>query len=90
MVFTLIGKISPQIANIVIFFVCMQYTFVIFSYRLHFIFFRLGKELKVTVGKPVHCMLGSKRRTVMVRPTAVNGGATFKKEGTDIALMWPE
>nr|XP_022305174.1 unconventional myosin-Id-like isoform X4 [Crassostrea virginica] len=51
---------------------------------------RLGKELKVTVGKPVHCMLGSKRRTVMVRPTAVNGGATFKKEGTDIALMWPE
>ncbi|XP_048754348.1 unconventional myosin-Id-like isoform X2 [Ostrea edulis] len=51
---------------------------------------RFGKELKVTVGKPVHCMLGSKRRTVIIRPTAVNGGATFKKEGADIALLLPE
>lgn len=51
---------------------------------------RMGREIKVTINKPVHCMLGSKRRTVIVRPTAVNGGATFKKEGNDIALMWPE
>lgn len=50
----------------------------------------MGREIKVTINKPVHCMLGSKRRTVIVRPTAVNGGATFKKEGNDIALMWPE
>lgn len=55
-----------------------------------FCFFRMGREIKVTINKPVHCMLGSKRRTVIVRPTAVNGGATFKKEGNDIALMWPE
>lgn len=35
-------------------------------------------------------MLGGKRRTINVRPTANNGGPTFQKDGVDIALLWPE
>jgi hypothetical protein len=50
----------------------------------------MNKELKVQTLKPVHCMLGGKRRTVAVRPTANNGGPTFQKDGVDIALLWPE
>jgi hypothetical protein len=53
-------------------------------------YFRMNKELKVQTLKPVHCMLGGKRRTVAVRPTANNGGPTFQKDGVDIALLWPE
>ncbi|KAK3104099.1 hypothetical protein FSP39_024410 [Pinctada imbricata] len=51
---------------------------------------RQGKDLKVLVEKPAHCMLGNKRRTIMVRPAVANGGVLFKKEGGDLALMWPE
>ncbi|XP_063421774.1 unconventional myosin-Id-like isoform X2 [Mytilus trossulus] len=49
-----------------------------------------NKELKVQTLKPIPCMLGGKRRTINVRPTANNGGATFQKDGVDIALLWPE
>ncbi|XP_046369671.2 unconventional myosin-Id-like [Haliotis rufescens] len=47
------------------------------------------KELKVTVAKNVSCMLGNKQRNIFIRSTAVNGGPVFKKEGQDLALMWP-
>lgn len=50
----------------------------------------LDKELKVTISKPAQCMLGNDHRTIHVRPSAANGGPTFRKDGKDIALMWPE
>ncbi|XP_076094542.1 unconventional myosin-Id-like isoform X1 [Mytilus galloprovincialis] len=49
-----------------------------------------NRELKVQTLKPIPCMLGGKRRTINVRPTANNGGPTFQKDGVDIALLWPE
>lgn len=50
----------------------------------------MGREIKVIINKLVYCMLGSKRRIVIVRSIVVNGGVIFKKEGNDIVLMWLE
>ncbi|XP_067649162.1 unconventional myosin-Id-like [Haliotis asinina] len=47
------------------------------------------KDLTVNVAKNVSCMLGNKRRNIFIRSTAINGGPVFRKEGADLALMWP-
>lgn len=49
-----------------------------------------GKELKVTISKPVLCMLGNKKRQVAIRPAAATSLPAFRKEGNDLALHWPE
>ncbi|XP_050418381.2 unconventional myosin-Id isoform X2 [Patella vulgata] len=49
----------------------------------------MKKDLKVNVGKMLNVMLGNKSRTVTVKTTVANGGATFKKEDQGLALMWP-
>ncbi|KAL5007010.1 hypothetical protein ScPMuIL_015816, partial [Solemya velum] len=48
------------------------------------------KDLPVTVGKQLKCMLGGKSRQLNVRSTSANGGPVFKKEGPDLTLLWPE
>ncbi|XP_064647722.1 unconventional myosin-Id-like [Lineus longissimus] len=46
------------------------------------------KDLRVIVNKRLNCMLGDKPRTIGIHPTAANGGPTFKKDGTDLVLLW--
>jgi hypothetical protein len=48
------------------------------------------KDLRVIVNKRLNCMLGDKSRTISMQETSANGGPIFKKDGTDIVLLWPK
>lgn len=47
------------------------------------------RQLEVTVNKQPKCNLGNKSRQLVVKTTAANGGPVFKKDGHQLALMWP-
>uniref|UniRef100_A0AC34RPG4 Uncharacterized protein n=1 Tax=Panagrolaimus sp. JU765 TaxID=591449 RepID=A0AC34RPG4_9BILA len=51
---------------------------------------KFHKKLIVAVGKSLQCTLGSKQRCVHVSPSELNQNVIFKKNGTDIEMIYPQ